>query len=69
MSQVSPQLRSLGKALYEARMRQAWGRNWQANSRWPADDQAWREYPHHPVAEVDLILVQARAALDWWAAQ
>jgi hypothetical protein len=59
-------LRSLGRALYYARLQTAWGAHWSAKDRWPADDEAWRAYSHAPIAEVDLCLAQAQAAFDWW---
>ena len=33
--------------------------------KWPKDEAAWRQLPHHPIAEVELILFEARAALKW----
>lgn len=63
------QRRSLGRAMYLARIQAAWGAHWPMKDKWPADAEAWRAYPHHPAADVDLCLVQADAALKWWAEQ
>jgi hypothetical protein len=61
--------RALGRELYAARLQAAWGQHWTVKDRWPVDDEAWRAYAHFPIAEVDLVLVQARAALKWFAEQ
>lgn len=45
---------------------EAWGRaegTRRADAMWPADEKAWRAYPHNPVAEVDLAFAAARAAI------
>jgi len=60
-------VRDLGREIYHARLKEAWGPHWVVRDRWPKDDAAWRQYPHQPAAEVDLCLVQARAALRWWS--
>lgn len=65
MPEVTLMEQDLGHVLYAARMRSAWGDNWKLRSQWPSSMAAWRAYPHNPVAEVDLILEQARAALSW----
>jgi hypothetical protein len=63
---MTQEIRDLGRVLYVARMKEAWGEHWAVRDVWPPDDKAWRQYPHQPIAEVDLILVQARAALEWF---
>jgi hypothetical protein len=60
-------VRDLARALYTARLQTAWGAHWIVRDRWPADAEAWREYPHAPSAEVDLAIAQARAAFAWFA--
>ena len=61
--------RELGRVIYVARLREAWGSYWTNKDRWPVDEAAWRQFPHHPAAEIELILVQARAALEWFASR
>ena len=58
-------LLDLSRVLYEARLKEAWGPHWAHRDVWPKDAEAWRAYPHNPIAEVDLILAQAKAALAW----
>ena len=60
-------LRELGQVIYEARIKEAWGPNWINRPQWPADAEAWRAYPHNPIADVDLALASARAAFAWFA--
>lgn len=62
-------LLDLARELYYARLKDAWGAHWIVRDRWPASPEAWRAYPHHPIAEVDLCIAQARAALMWFEAQ
>jgi hypothetical protein len=59
-------LRRLGRAIYEARLKEAWGAWWVNRDVWPKDDRAWREFLHNPIAEVELILVQAKAAIKFF---
>lgn len=61
--------RELGRVIFLARIKEAWGPHWPARDVWPKDAEAWRAYPHNPIAEVDLILAQARAALAWFGAR
>lgn len=62
-------IQALGRVLYVARMKTLWGAHWTMKDVWPADDEAWREYPHHPIAAVDLILAEATAGVEWMAQQ
>ena len=59
--------REMGEVLYYARIKEAWGSHWPIRDKWPKDDEAWRAFPHAPAAEVELILVEAKAALKWFA--
>lgn len=64
---MEAEVRELGRVIYVARLREAWGAHWPNKDRWPQDAEAWRQYPHQPAAEIDLTLVQAKAALAWFA--
>lgn len=57
MSQRDPELERLARVLYEARLREAWGSDWERRSLWPKH---WRGF--ESVAEIDLAFAQARAA-------
>ncbi len=58
-------VRCLGEALYCARLKAAWGKDWKSKSVWPKSDQEVRAYQHNPVANIDLCLEQAAALLEW----
>lgn len=56
----------VAKAIYEARLKRAWGSHWVHKNVWPdfADPKVMRAYPHNPIADVDLAFASAEAAIN-----
>lgn len=62
---MNDRTRELGRVIYEARIKEAWGPSWTNRPQWPDGAESWRAYPHNPIADVDLALASARAVMVW----
>ena len=66
MTAPDAEVEAVARAIFYGMKVEAWGRaegTRRADAVWPADEKAWRAYPHNPVAEVDLAFAGARAAI------